>query len=57
MTTLASTLLALGVLAALILIGAGARLAYTRRDVKRGLLMIVMALVLILNVLILAVPV
>ncbi|MFW2829762.1 hypothetical protein [Sphingomonas sp. ID0503] len=57
MTTFAAAMLGLAMIAAFVLIGAGGRMIYRGGDRKRGLLMIVMALVLLMNVLILALPV
>ena len=56
MTDAGPAILSIAVLASFALGGGGAWLVYSRRDRKRGLLMIVMALVLVGNVLIFALP-
>jgi len=53
MTTIASTAMALAMIAAFLLVIGGVRLAMREEDRKRGLLMIVTAAVLVGNVLIL----
>ena len=52
MTGAAATLLSIGVIAALLLGGGGVWMALNRKDVKRGLLMLVAGLVILANVLI-----
>ena len=52
MTGLPATLLSLGVIAALLLSGGGIWMALGRKDVKRGLLMLLAGLVILGNVLI-----
>lgn len=57
MTGLPSALLAIGMIAVLILGIGGGWLLFARRDMKRGVLMLVLAVVILANVLILALPV
>ncbi len=52
MTGLPATLLSLGVIAALLLSGTGIWMAVSRKDVKRGLLMLVAGLAILANVLV-----
>ena len=52
MSGLPATLLSLGVIAALLLSGSGIWMAVSRKDVKRGLLLLVAGLVILGNVLV-----
>jgi hypothetical protein len=56
MNTLAATLLSIAVLAAFALVGGGVWLLAKGRDRKQGLLMLLAAIVLFVNVLIWALP-
>ena len=56
MTGLLATLLSIGVLAAFALTGGGLWLLIKRRDIKQGVLMLVAAAVLVVNVLMWSLP-